>query len=444
MSLTLHLAKIIITNNTEPIVNGAILVEGSKIIQVGKKEDFGLHFPVIDHGAALISPGFINLHCHLAYNKKIDGSNGLFPWLEKLVDENDKISVKEKQKNIRANIDEAISSGTTFVVENTPSVMTIEEISQSPLKALIGLEVFGSDEEKADDIFERALDEIMQLNSKFSIPNSQFTFSPHAPYDVSKPLWEKLIQWSETNKRPLLTHLEESPQEKLWWKEKKGPATTFWKKINKLEPKIRFWKQYDSGIDFLNKNNLLSKNIIAAHLTQASKKDLKTLKEKNIRIVHCPRSNYYLNNGTSNIKIWDKLNLCWGIGTDSKASNESLNLLDELRFTINMQKIRYEYTISPKDAFSLITLNAARVLSKEKEIGLLDRGYLADFLVFDLQNNKSDCIYRDPYSFLIWELEDKKALKEVWINGLRAWHTEHDVHKMDKQCSAPPTKKKGN
>ncbi len=453
MNRCLHIAKLLVTNDLEHLTNGAFLVENSKIVSVGKIEDFGeLNTEIINHGDSLICPGFINLHTHLLYSKsgQINGSGGLFPWLENLIAKTKDWQESDHLDSINYGINKALSTGTTFIVENTPSALSVQELSKSSLKALVGLEVFGSDEEKADGIFEDALEYISNCHSRLDRESSlttdidqspdshfhgndmqriNFTFSPHAPYDVSKPLWEKLINWSNENNKPLLTHLEESPEERLWWKEKVGKGIDFWKSINKLESKLKHWKKYNSGIDFLSKNNLLSRNIIGTHLCQAIEADLKLLQEKNITLVHCPRSNFYLNNGTANLKLWNELGLIWGIGTDSIASNENLDLLEELRFTINHQKSVCNYTLPSKKAFEAITSTAAKIISKEHEIGYLKKDYYADFLVYDIKD-KSASTYKDPYNLLIFNINNNKNLKEVWINGQKAWKREAILNKI--------------
>lgn len=430
---TLHLSKIIITNNSDPIINGALLTENLKIAAVGKKEDFGsledFTGKIINHGEALICPGFINLHTHLLYSsiKNIDGSGGLFSWLESLVDEISCMEEKDFIKSINHGINQALSYGTTYVVENTPNELSAKILAKSQLKALIGLEVFGSDEKEASEIFLGKLDLLKTLKSNYK--NLDFTFSPHAPYDVSKSLWEKLINWSDEKSLPLLTHLEESPHEKSWWLEKSGPPVKFWEKIKKLESKLKHWKKYSSGINFLNKNNLLTKNLITTHLTQATKEDLILLKDKNIKLVHCPRSNNYLNSGVANIKLWNELGFLWGIGTDSIASNKNLDLLEELRFAINQQDLVYNYKIQAKDAFKLITSDAARIISCDSKLGYLKEGYCGDFLIFNIKD-KSGCTYTDPYHLLIWETNNNDDLKEVWINGEKVWIAKQLLHKI--------------
>lgn len=430
MDKVLHLAKIIITNNSLPILGGGLLIEDSKILAVGKKEDFGdlRNTQVIDHGCSLICPGFINLHTHLLYSKlnKLQGKKGLFPWLSGLVDKTSNWTEKDYIASVRFGIEQALSTGTTSIVENTSNLLSITELINSPLRGLIGLEVFGSNEEEAAEIFNKAKEILSSepFNSKFA-----FTLSPHAPYDVSILLWKKLINWSTKNKKPLLTHLEESLQEKIWWQEKSGPAIDFWQKINKLKPKLKYWGKYNSSIDFLYKNNLLSENIIATHLSSATEDDLKLLRKNDLKLVHCPRSNFTLNCGTANIKFWDELGFLWGIGTDSSASNDNLDILEELRFAIKQQELENNYLISAKYGFELITSKAAALLSKEDLLGRLKQRAHADFLVYDIKD-KPIATYNDPYNLVVWDINNKQDLKEVWINGDKVWIAKVLLHKI--------------
>ena len=420
----LHLSSLIIVNEIFFIENGALLIEGSKIIKVGSKSDFGdlNNYEIVDHGKSLICPGFINLHSHLLYSnfEKENTSDGLFPWLENLLDKVQTTDENTFRDSVNRGVEEALSTGTTYIVENTPSVLSIEELLKSPIKSLVGIEVFGSDEEESKEIFKQIESQftVLSSNSTFCTPHSEITLSPHAAYDVSSPLWKLLIDWAEENNKLLLTHLEESPEERFWWQEKKGEGINFWKKINKLDSKLKYWKPYRSGVDFLDQNNLLSKNIIATHLCQAYRKDLTALKENGVSLVHCPRSNYYLSNGLANIALWDELGVLWGMGTDSLASNDNLDLIEEVKFAINHQNLYNGYKISDSSAFSAITSKSAKIL--HKDIGSLKDGYFADFLVYDISGKDSSTL-ADPYHLLIWEMKNKIDLKKVYINGENVW-----------------------
>ena len=435
MKQTLHLAKFILVNHSRFIENGGFLVENSKIIVVGSKNSFGdlTNYNVVNHGESLICSGFINLHAHLLYSKlgQINGSDGLFPWLEQLVSKTKDWEELDYISSIKHGINQALSTGTTFLVENTPNILSAQELSKSSLRALIGIEIFGSEELEAENILNKKLEEIYSFQSPASnFPSPiYFTFSPHATYDVSKPLWERLLKWSNENNKPLLTHLEESLDEKLWWQEKSGPAIKFWTKINTLEPKVKYWRKYRSGIDFLNQNELLHENIIATHLACADKKDLEILRKKNIKLVHCPRSNFYLKNRIANLKLWDELGFEWGMGTDSLASNDDLDLLSEVKFAIQQQKMYNNYNISPVKAFETLTSSPAKILGLYSQMGSLESGKNADFLIYSLEN-KLVPLNTDPYSLLIEHIDNKKDLKEVWINGSKVLLKERTLNKI--------------
>lgn len=423
MPQILHLGKIIITNTDNPILNGGLLTENGRIIAVGAKEDFGKDIETIDHGEALICPGFINLHSHLTYTdaKEINGNDGLFPWIESLLDKTSEWNELTYRESAKSGINEILSSGTILIVENSPTEITTDELSKSLIKSLIGLEIFGSDEDSAEEIFSQSKTALSKLEEKYkSNKNLSFTFSPHATYDVSLPLWKKIIDWSKKEGKLILTHIDESSEEIKWWQEKSGSGINLWKKINKLNSKLKHWKKYSSGVDFLNRNSLLDKNIVSTHLCEVNEEHLTLIKEFNISAIHCPRSNSYLNCKTVDLKLWDKLGILWGLGTDSKASNDSLDLLEELRFALNKQKSTYNYSISSKNAFKKITSDAAQILRLEKNLGCLDKGFSSDFLIYDI-NRKPKSLLNDPYNWLVWESNNKYDLKEVWINGEKIW-----------------------
>lgn len=419
MKQTLHTGKIIITNNKKNILNGGILIEDSRIKEISKINDFGdlKKYHVIHHENSLICPGFINLHTHLSYSsmKPISGKDGLFLWIDTLLKKTKKWSPDDYKKSIKTGIQELLSSGTIAIVENTPNLHGVKELNKSPLKTLIGIEVFGSDENLANNLFEQYL-KILKFNQK-KYNNLDFTFSPHAPYNVSKSLWKLLKSWSNKNDIPLLTHLEESKDEELWWTKKTGTATKLWTNVGSLDIKLKHWEKYNSGIDFLSQNNLITKDLIGTHLCEATLSELKLLASQQTKLVHCPRSNFHLKNKIPNLKIWDDFNIQWGLGTDSSASNYDLDLINEARFMIKKQLELYNNKISAKKAFEKITIDPAKILNL-KGFGKLRKGSSASFLVYTTDFEK---FHKDPYTFLIDYCHNSKDLNEVWVKGKKVY-----------------------
>lgn len=372
--------------------------------------------PDSKNSVLLIAPGFINLHCHLAYTDLQLARAPLFSWLKNLMAK--KINFAEASL---AAAKKSLSFGTTFLVDNTSHIEeSINAFQKSNLKGLIGLEVFGSDPQKAQSIFDQQIKKISELEKKH--PDLDFCLSPHASYDVSVELWHKCLRWSSETGKALLTHIAESPEEESWFQNQEAPlASQFWQELGTLEAKIQNWQSYKSSIDFMNQNAFLDYEpnpLIYTHAVQAGLDDLKIIKEKNIPLISCPRSNEFLENGAPDIKSWQELEISYGIGTDSEASNQDLDLRKEVN------KLSEIYPLSAKEKFELLTTKAAQILGKEKEIGTLDLGSSADFTVFEI-NKDIDINSCDPLE-LIFDTDISKV-KEVYINGKEVYQAKEKV-----------------
>jgi cytosine/adenosine deaminase-related metal-dependent hydrolase len=366
----------------------------------------------------IIIPGLINLHTHLAYTHLKLAEQKLFSWLKELVkniykipqmeDENQsKINEFELLESYLAGSRECLKTGTTFVVENTshPEI-ALEAFKHTGLQGIIGVEVFGSDPLMAQEIFKKTINKIKELEN----PVYEMVLSPHASYDTSAELWGLCLEYSRNNHQLLLSHLSESAEEEAWFKNKDSAearlAREFWSDINTLDAKIKNWKPYRSATEFLSVNKLLADNLLLAHCCYVDDEDLKLLQDAQSRLVTCPRSNAYLKNQKAKTALWQKYNLAFGVGTDSKASNYSLDLREEVN------------QLSEHDAqkrFSLITLTAAQILNKENEIGSLEIGKKADWVVLEITDPHINLDLCDPFKLVM----DPKIshVKEVYISG---------------------------
>lgn len=349
-------------------------------------------------------PGLINLHCHLAYSKVKLKSRELFPWIWELVKIHHMGEGLAPSDSI-IGAKEAISYGTTFLVDNTNDVQSsINAFKKTGLKGLIGLEVFGSDPEQADNIFAST---ILKLASLEKIPNLDYTLSPHASYDVSALLWRLCLDWCKANQKPLLSHIAESEAEEAWFQDKDSElaqsAREFWSQINTLETKLANWQSHPSSTQYLQAHNLLKNPSLLTHLVCANKKDLELIKEAQIPIVTCPRSNIYLNNGLPNYQDWDQSN--FGVGTDSKASNHDLDLRKEVNAIPGL---------TAQKRFELITNQAATILGRD-DLGSLDIGKANDRVVLEIRNKDINFDSIDPFE-LIMDTE-LTYVKDVYIDG---------------------------
>ncbi len=357
----------------------------------------------------IIVPGFINLHAHLAYTYSSGATVGLFEWLRDLVAKQSSSGCQLSQhiNNAKA----AIASGTTFIIDNsnTPA-QSLEAYKQTGLRGIIGIEVFGSDPELAEEIFARKLEEITKLSSRTN-DLVQLCFSPHATYDVSVKLWRLLLDWTRDVKLGhcerseaihyvglLLSHAAESEAEEAWFQnkdsEQAASAVRFWQSINTLEAKLKHWHSYNSSVDMLAKNNLLDPCLLLTHLCCASDEDLLALSDAGVSLVTCPRSNAYLQNPRARVEKWKS----YGVGTDSLASNYDWDLRREVNELKNLSYVQ---------KLELLTTKPAKIL--DKKLGALEPGFAADFTVFELQRDDIDLGAVDPIE-LLFDLDATKPV----------------------------------
>ncbi len=385
--------NIIIKNPNEVLKNASIIKENG--ITNIKKID-GLD-PCITHPRQIIIPGLINLHCHLVYTGIRTQARSLFPWIGELV----KIQQMEETalpnpNSLGATLNRALAGakqakeyGTNFLIENSNQPLeSFKAMKAVGLKGLIGVEVFGSDPAKAQEIFSNTL---TLINSLPEDPNIQFTLSPHASYDVSPPLWKLCQSWCDEHQLPLLTHVAESIAEEEWFKDKQSPeaqsAREFWASINTLDMKLTNWKSYPSSVQYLHANNMLSSNMLITHAVYASREDLEILKSYGAKLISCPRSNQYLGNGLPDYNLWQELGMNWALGTDSEASNYNLDLREEANAIPGL---------SAKQRFELITINAATVLER-KDLGVINDGTNSNYVVLDILHDDIDLDAYDPF-----------------------------------------------
>jgi cytosine/adenosine deaminase-related metal-dependent hydrolase len=426
MSYKLYTHELLIKNPQEILKNRAPRVNSS-----GKIEDFSESI-TSDKPQALpkiLIPGLINLHTHLAYTNLKVGEKKLFYWLKDLVEKIYKIPQIEDEKTSNINefklsesylagCRESLALGTTFVVDNTSHPeLALSAFLETGLQGIIGLEVFGSDPDKAQEIFGETLKKLHTLETQSGSELVEFTLAPHATYDVSSELWSLCVDYAKQYKKIILSHLSESADEEAWFRDKDSAesllAREFWASINTLEPKIKNWKPYRSATDFLATNKLLAENLLLAHACYIDNDDLDLLTHSKTRLVTCPRSNGYLKNQKARTELWQKNNLLFGVGTDSKASNYSLDLRQEANQLTEL---------SARARFELITSRSAQVLDKQNLIGTLEPGKNADWVILEVLDSDINLDLADPFELVM----DTKItrVKEVHIAGKPRYQAE--------------------
>ncbi|KAF4735031.1 hypothetical protein FOZ62_025253, partial [Perkinsus olseni] len=240
-------------------------------------------------------------------------------------------------------------------------------------------------------------------NISLSAPTSLVTpvICPHSCYTVPKEKIQKLADAvsSRGDDAPVLTHihLHESTGEIASYYEKSG----------------------ESAIETLKSVGLLNRNMIAAHCVHLTEDEISTLATAGVNAAHCPRSNLKLASGLSPVqRLLDAgINVC--LGTDSACSNNSLCMLQEMQFASLVGKLSSgsdARSVNCHTALRMATMNGAKALGKDKDLGSLEVGKIADIVAVDLGHIGSLPVY-DPVSALVYTNE--RTVSDVWIDGKR-------------------------
>ena len=409
-------AEIVLPISRPPVYNGAVLIRNEKIEEIDIKErllDKYKNEEYLDLKNSVLMPGLINLHTHLeltALKGSIINKNNplilsektdLVSWILALIESKKKTSTNNLSLGIKNGIREAISTGTTTIVDLTTrntiypasvfgkSFYAIKEIG---LRGFVLVEVLNFDSSTADSYWKDTYKIIEQMR-KDEDPLTSIGIAPHSIYSVSSKLLKIARDYAIKEKMKMSMHVAESMEEKEFVSKNKGIIKDIYHKKFRWDGK-RDFKRYPSSIEYIDKNGLLSKDLLAVHCVQLTDKDIKIIAEKNTPVVLCPRSNTFISVGIAPFDKLASMGIIIGFGTDSLASNYSLNMWDEMRFAYLFYRKTSRANIKAEDIIRCGTINGAKALGISNKVGTLGIGKEADLIAVRLHKKDTD-IYRD-------------------------------------------------
>jgi len=401
--MKIYKSKWILPGNGKIIENSAIVVEKHKIIDILDSFDLAQieSIEIIDYENAIITPGFINLHTHLQFTelKKKSSLSNFSEWIIELMSQYSGWNISQKNNSFKQGLKESLLSGTTCIAQISGEEEFFDIVNTLNIRSYIFLESFSNSGETSLIEFKKLKDKFNRLSQEKS-SNIEIGFSPHSVYNVHPVLWKKIAEYSFENNILVQTHLAESQAEMDWLKNGCSDIDLIhkfvgWNKVTPFETGLNP-VQYLSKLGILD---FLGKNLITAHLNQLKSKFLNELAQNGANIVHCPRSNIFLHKKTLNINETKNFEHI-GVGTDSKFSNNDLNMLHEAKF------IKDNTELELLTLLDMLTINSAKILRLDDKIGSLEKNKDADFLVFKLSQNES---YTDLF--------EKDRPDHVYIQG---------------------------
>ena len=407
--ITLYCARWVLPISSAPIEDGAVAIEGERIAGVGARETVAGKFPeaqLRDFREAVILPGFVNSHSHLeltAMRGFLEREEGDFlAWLRKLtVARLEKMTLDDILVSATCGAVEAVRAGVTCLGDASDAASaSMRALRDVGLRGTVFQESFGPDPRHAREHFEKLREKIARLRA-FGSGLVRVGVSPHATYTVSAPQLELLTDFALAEKLPVMMHAAESAAEAVLMREGSGPFA------EGLARRGIEWRAPGiSTIQYLNRLGVLRARPLLAHCITADEADIETLKVTGTPVAHCPKSNAKLGHGHAPYAAFIRNNLTVGLGTDSVASNNTCDMLEEARFAALLSRATDAQNgvgrmTTAEDLLFTATLGGARALGLDGQIGALAEGLQADLAVVTLGGVHQQPVY-DPAGALVF------------------------------------------
>ena len=378
-------ARAIVTMDGAPIENGAVAVKDGVIVAVGGFDEVSRIYPgdSTDLGERVILPGLINAHCHLDYTmmrRTISPQKNFAEWIRHINALKRSLDDDDYLEAIARGFDELKKWGTTTVLNIEAFPELLPKMPPPPIRTWWFYEMI--------DIRQRIATEELVAGAFLFFQDRPdwlggFGLSPHAPYTASVELYRLANECARVTGMPLTTHLAESEEEEKMFRHSKGALHDFMAQLGRnmgdCGNSTAFAHLYSSGLAG-------GDDWLLVHLNELSEEDFELIAQRGdsapLHVAHCPVSHGYFQHKKFAFKRLRELgaNIC--LGTDSLASNDALNLFAEMRTLRNS-----EPWLSAEELLETVTVNPARALRREGELGRIAPGACADLISLPFSGN---------------------------------------------------------
>jgi 5-methylthioadenosine/S-adenosylhomocysteine deaminase len=385
------------------IHDGAVAIRGDTIVAVGKAATLEAKYKPehpLELRDGILIPGLINGHTHAAMTlfRGLGDDQNLQDWLHKYIfpAEARNVTPAFVREGTRLALVEMIRSGTTtfadmYYFENDVAEVT-EEAGE---RGVLGETVIGfpaPDNKTPADAFAYIRKFVARWKGNALITPA---VAPHAIYTVPGPDLKESGELSRQLGVPLLIHLAET----------------------KTELDNSLSEHHLTPVGYLNSLHVLAPNMTAAHCVWVDAADMRLLARHDVGCVYCPSSNLKLADGMAPVTKLIAAGVPVGLGTDGAASNNNLDLMREIDFAAKLQKLA---TMNPtampaEEALALATIDGARALHMQNEIGSIEVRKKADLTFLSLDSAHAVPLY-NVYSQIVYALESSDV-KDVFVGG---------------------------
>lgn len=385
------------------IENGGVAVKADKIIAIGTRSEMTRRYRAtrtIDATGKAVIPGLINTHTHVPMSlfRGISDDLDLNDWLTKYIFPAEAKNVDEAfvRAGTRLGLAEIIRGGTTTYCDMYYFEDAIaDETKKAGVRGVLGETII--DFPVADN---KTFDQAMTYSERYvrkwkNDPLIVAALAPHAPYTVSTEHLQAIKKLSDKLEAPIVTHIAETKKERDDILAQKGATP----------------------VNYLNRIGFLGERVIAAHVIFVTDDEIDILNNKGVGAAHNPQSNMKLASGTAPVPQMLRKDLAVGLGTDGAASNNDLDMWEEMDTAAKLHKLVSgdPKTLTAEQAFEMVTIRGARALDLNKITGSIETGKRADIVIVDLDSLHQTPMY-NIYSHLVYATK-ASDVRTVVING---------------------------
>ncbi len=408
-------AFFLLNDGSGKLFRGELRVEGNRIAKIAKSIAAKKGEKKISLNGKLVIPGFVQTHTHLCQTlfRNLADDLELLDWLQKRIWP---LEAAHNENSLyasaRLGIAELLAGGTTTIldmgtVRHTDAIF--EAVKEMGIRAFVGKCLMDREGSPAGlrESTEQALQENIRLLERWHGRENdriRYAQAPRFLLSCSEPLMQEVGKIAASSKTLIHTHSSEN----------RGEIAEV-RRLYGCE-----------NVEAFAKLGLAGENLVLAHCIHLSTAEQKILAEKKIKVSHCPTSNLKLASGICDVPKLQQMGISVSLGADGSPCNNNLNMFLEMRLASLLQKPKYGPTAMPaRQVFEMATLEGAKALGIEHEVGSLAVGKKADFVCLET-HTKEMALDLDPrkpeevYSSLVYSASPQNVL-ETWIDGVSVY-----------------------
>lgn len=380
MRAALYTAGWVLPVSSPPIAGGAVLVdEQGAIAAVGPRDaiDPPVDAERFDLPDGVLLPGLVNTHAHpeLAMFRGAMEDLPFRDWILRLVGAK-RAALREDDYEAAAmwTAVEAIRAGITTIGATEASSAAVGALIEAGLRGIVYQEVFGPDPRRVEASMAELLRSLERPRS-LATERVAVGISPHAPYTVSDELYRAAAELARSESLPMALHIAESGAERALVVSGEGDFAPGLAARGIATP-----ARGRSPIEMLRRLGVLEVAPLLIHCIDVDGDDIAAIAAAGATVAHCPIANAKLGHGVAPVPELRAAGVVVGMGTDSVASNNRLDILEEARFAGLLHRaVRGSHDLMPAaDLLRMVTLEGARALGLADRIGSLEPGKAAD------------------------------------------------------------------